>query len=512
MMFGTTRMRLVAAISAFALAIAPIPAAACEPGNPAGPSIRLLVKFCDSTPAARMAASHAAAGAREIRAIPRIGVRVVEVPASQAGRAIARYSEDPAVMFAEADQPVSVDLVPNDALYAGQWGLPAVSAPTGWDVTTGSSSVTVAVLDTGVDASHPDLARRLAPGTDLVNRDSDPTDDNGHGTLVAGIVGADSNNGIGVAGMDWNARLMPVKVLDASGSGYMSTVAEGVVWAADHGAKVINMSLSGATGTSTLQSACAYAYQKGVVLVAAAGNDGTDAPRYPAAYDSVISVGSLSGDTRSSYSNYGATLELMAPGGLIYTTQKGGSYVRASGTSMAAPFVAGLAALVCSADPTAAPDRVRQVLAATATDLGATGWDPEYGWGRIDAAKALAALGAAAPAPTPEPEPAPAPAPAPEPTPAPDVTAPTVAITSPSNGATVSSNKVTVAVDARDDTRVTKVEIYANGKLIATLTTAPYKYVWNVRKLAGSYTLTAKAYDAAGNCGASAPVTITIAK
>lgn len=511
MLFKQARRRLVAVLSAATLVLAFLPAAAHGDGGSVGPSVRLLVKFRDSTPAARMAASHAAAGAREIRTIPRIGVRVVEVPASQAARAIARYAADPAVAFAEADQPVTADLVPNDALYAGQWGLPAVSAPAGWDLTTGSSAVIVAVLDTGVDATHPDLARRLVAGTDLVNRDTDPADDNGHGTLVAGIVGADSNNGVGVAGVDWNAKLMPVKVLDASGSGYMSTVAEGIVWAADRGAKVINMSLSGTTGTSTLQSACDYAYQKGVVLVAAAGNDGTDAVRYPAAYQSVISVGSLSGDVRSSYSNYGSTLELMAPGGLIYTTQKGGTYVRASGTSMAAPFVSGLAALMRAVDPALSPDRARQVLAATATDLGAAGWDPEYGWGRIDVAKALAALGAAAPAPTPEPEPAPAPAPAPEPAPAPDVTAPTVAITSPANGATV-SGKVTIAVDARDDTGVTKVEIYANGKLIATLTAAPYKYVWNVRKITGSYTLTAKAYDAAGNCGTSAPVTITIVK
>jgi subtilisin family serine protease len=493
----------------FALAFTPLPAAGA--GRPHGTPERLLVRFKPGAPASVIAEAHARVGAREIRSIPRLGVRVVQLPPGRDANQVAKaYSRSSWVEFAEADEIVAADLVPNDPLYTGQWGLPAVSAPQAWDVTSGSSGVVIAVLDTGMDMSHPDLTRRAIPGYDFVNRDADASDDHGHGTLVAGIAGADTNNAAGVAGVDWAAKIMPVKVLDASGSGYMSTVAEGIVWAADRGAAVINMSLSGATGTSTLKSACDYAYAKGVVLVAAAGNEGTDAPRYPAAYDSVISVGSLSGETRSSYSSYGSTLELMAPGGLIYTTQRGGAYVRASGTSMAAPFVSGLTALMRAADPAVTPTRIRQVLADTATDLGSAGWDAEYGWGRIDMAKALAAVRGSAP-PASEPAPAPEPEPAPAPQPPADTTAPTVAITSPVNGATA-SGKVTIVADAKDDTAVTRVELYANGKLIATLNAAPYQYVWNVRKLRGSYTLTARAYDAADNCGSSPPITITIVK
>lgn len=501
----TSLRRTVAGLCAFALALALLPAPPAGAHAPDDAIGRVLVKFRAGTPASAVAAAHARMGGVELRTIPRLGVRVVQLPRGVEARKVARrYASDPWVEFAEIDALVSADLVPNDALYQGQWGLPAVSAPQAWDITRGSSGVVVAVLDTGIDATHPDLARRVISGYDLVNRDADASDDNGHGTLVAGIVGADTDNALGVAGVDWAARLMPVKVLDASGSGYMSTVAEGIVWAADRGAGIINMSLSGTTGTTTLKSACEYAYAKGVALVGAAGNDGTDLPRYPAAYDSVISVGSLSGEVRSSYSSYGATLELMAPGGLIYTTQRGGGYVRASGTSMAAPFVSGLAALMRAVDPAISPTRLRDVLASTATDLGAAGWDPEYGWGRIDMAKALTALGGNPPQ---EPEPLPVI----DPQPPADTSAPRVAIKSPADGATV-SGKVTVAVDATDDTAVTKVELYVNGKLMTTLNTAPYLYVWNIRKLRGAYTLEARAYDAAGNRGSSPPITIMIVK
>lgn len=489
---------------------------------------RVLVGFKPGTPAWDRAGAHASVGTKAKSRIGQIDVEVVEIPKGRTVPGVLKaYEKNPNVAFAEPDYVVTSLAMPNDPYYPYQWGLPAVNAPAGWDRTTGSTDVTVAVLDTGIDAAHPDLANRTVAGYDFVNRDADPSDDHGHGTTVAGILAANGNNGQGVAGVDWNARIMPVKVLSATGSGTLSAVAEGIVWATDRGAKVINMSLGGSSGSSALASAVDYAYGKGTTLVAGSGNSGTDAIIYPAAYPKVVAVGALDKTALASFSNYGSGLSLVAPGYSIYTTLRGGGYVKTSGTSMSTPFVAGLAALMYSVDSSLTPVDVERIMQQTASDLGEPGYDVFYGHGRIDVAGALEALAQrvpeAAPSPAPEPEPVPDPEPAPQPDPGPepepepapepapaDTTAPAVRLASPADGAVV-SGVVTVSALASDATGVAQVLFYANGQLIGTSTAAPYSARWNTRRLTGTWALTAIALDAAGNSACSETITVTVA-
>ncbi len=309
--------------------------------------------------------------------------------------------------FVEDDHVVRISATPNDPHYGEQWHLPSVSAPQAWDITTGSSGVTIAVVDTGVDYTHPDLKGKCLPGYNFVDRSSDPMDDHGHGTHVAGIAAAVGNNSTGVAGVDWKARILPVKVLDAQGSGYDSDVAAGIRYAADHGAKVINLSLGSPDYSYTLEEAVNYAYNQGAVVVAASGNSGSSV-NYPAACDRAIAVGALdSGDKLAYFSCQGPEIDLVAPGVSILSTLPG-SYGKMSGTSMASPVVAGCASLVLAANPGYSPAQVKKALEAGATDLGPTGFDNGYGNGKVNA---YAALGTGAPEPAPEPEPEPEPSP-----------------------------------------------------------------------------------------------------
>jgi subtilisin family serine protease len=294
----------------------------------------------------------------------------------------------PFISFVEEDMSVQAYYQPNDPRYTEQWHLPSISAPGAWDVTAGSSQVTIAVIDTGVDYTHPDLASKCVAGYNFVAHNSNPMDDHGHGTHVAGIAAAIGNNGTGVAGVDWGARIMPIKVLDARGSGYDSDVASGIRYAADNGARVINMSLGSTEYSYTLEEAVNYAYNKGVTIIAAAGNDGGSVG-YPAACDHVIAVGALdSGDRLASFSNHGSALDLTAPGVNILSTVPGG-YQKMSGTSMASPVVTGCASLVLARYPEDSPSQVEADLEASANDLGSPGFDTTFGDGKVNASNAV---------------------------------------------------------------------------------------------------------------------------
>jgi hypothetical protein len=286
---------------------------------------------------------------------------------------------------------VNTTIVPNDTLYSKyQWNLPEISTETGWNVTKGSTDVIVAILDTGVQSDHPDLKGRLVKGTNIVDPSSPPEDDVGHGTHVAGIIAAEVNNNEGVAGMTWYTKIMPVKVLDSSGAGSTYSVAEGIIWATDHGAHVINMSLGNYAEAEFLHDALKYAYDRGVVLVAASGNDNTDRPGYPAAYAEVLAVAATdSNELRAEYSNYGDYIDVAAPGTSIPSTYPGSRYASLSGTSMASPHVAALASLVHAANPQLGNKEVMDILRRTARDLGAEGKDNDFGYGQIDVKSAL---------------------------------------------------------------------------------------------------------------------------
>ena len=313
------------------------------------------------------------------------------------------------VSYAEVDEVRRAFDVPNDPYYGQQWQFGSIQAEGGWSKTHGSTSVTLAVIDTGIDYNHPDLSGKVLAGYNYVSGNSDPYDDNGHGSHVAGLAAAMTNNSVGVAGVDWQARILPLKVLDSSGSGYDSDIASAIRYAADNGAEVINMSLGGSDSSTTLQNAVNYAYGKGVVIVAAAGNDGSSSVSYPAAYNGVIAVGATdSSNQRADFSNYGSRLDLVAPGVSVLSTYPGNRYQSMSGTSMSSPIVAGGACLMLAAFPGYAgkPDDVAGKLTSTATDLGCAGFDTAYGYGKLNLAAALG--GSVTPPPTPTPTPTPA--------------------------------------------------------------------------------------------------------
>lgn len=271
-----------------------------------------------------------------------------------------------------------------------------IEAPMAWAYSLGSPEITVAVIDSGIDGTHPELRDRVVAGYDFTNDDADPTDDHGHGTHVAGIVAMTANNGVGSAGICPRCSLMPVKVLDANNAGRWSDVAAGIIFAADQGAHIINMSLGGASDSRIVREAVDYATDKGSLVIAAAGNGRTDEPFYPAAYDNVISVSATrNDDSRWSLSNFGSHIDVAAPGYAIFSTHNDQNnyyhgYLFMSGTSMASPHVAGLAGLLWAQDPSRSAEEIRSLILENVDDLGEPGWDVHYGHGRINAHRSLA--------------------------------------------------------------------------------------------------------------------------
>lgn len=285
--------------------------------------------------------------------------------------------------------------IPNDILFAEyQWNLPAIETNRGWDLSKGSEDMVIAVIDTGVDLNHTDLTGQFVEGYNIVNPDHEPLDDVGHGTHVAGIIGAVVNNGEGVAGVTWYNKIMPVKALDASGTGTTYAVAEGIIWATDHGAKVINMSLGNYADSQFLHEAVKYAYDRDVVLVAASGNDNTERPGFPAAYPEVLAVAATDANmNRAEYSNYGDYIDVAAPGTNIASTFPGNQYAALSGTSMASPHAAAMAGLIRSMNPELTNQEVMDIMTTYTIDLGNRGRDKYYGNGQIDIFEALNAAG-----------------------------------------------------------------------------------------------------------------------
>ncbi|MBI2568189.1 MAG: peptidase S8 [Candidatus Schekmanbacteria bacterium] len=323
---------------------------------------------------------------------------------------------DPRIEYAEPNYLFSADFVPDDPMYGQQWHLKMIDLEKAWDYDRGDG-VVVAVIDTGVAyekhdrqgnvfSQVPDLsATRFVPGYDFVHDDPHPVDDNGHGTHVAGTIAQSTNNGVGTAGIAFGARIMPIKVLSAQGFGNIADIAEGITWAADHGAQVINMSLGGAMPALTLAKACAYAKKKGVTLACAAGNSATSRPHFPAGFDSCIAVAAVGPTGKlAPYSNYGNWISVAAPGGDKSAREEDGvlqntiermnpaknGYFWFQGTSMASPHVAGAAALIISRGVTA-PDDVERVLKQSASPE--SGAQKNMGAGIINVGRAVTIAG-----------------------------------------------------------------------------------------------------------------------
>jgi len=380
------------------------PTSALPIPNPPGKfsTDEVLLRFDTTTPENGIKHCLQSASAAIKSKIEEINVLDVNIPTGKVVEAIASLSSCHGILYAEPNYEVSVaDTIPNDPGWGNQYGLMAIHAPQGWHLNTGSSAVTIAIVDTGVDLDHVDLTGKIVPGFDFVNNNDLPQDDDAqsHGTHVAGIVAAETNNGIGVAGVSWGAQIMPVKVLNSVGFGTYENVAAGIVWAADHGAQVINLSLGGSMPSSVLEDAVDYAYGKDVTLVAAAGNSGSNSVLYPARYPHVIAVAATdSTNNHASFSNFGPEIDVAAPGVNIYSTTLGDTYGYLSGTSMAAPFVSGLAAILRGIPGNDTPYQITKEIEISALDLGTPGRDDYYGYGLI---QMDAALQVHVPAPTP---------------------------------------------------------------------------------------------------------------
>lgn len=283
---------------------------------------------------------------------------------------------------------------PNDEFFEPyQWNLSQIFAEIGWDITSGTEDVTIAILDSGVDPEHEDLKERISFGYNAFRNDDEFHDENGHGTHVAGIIAATTNNFTGIAGVSWFNPILPVKVLNEKAEGTAFEVANGIRWATDHGAKVINMSLGDSFDSRVMYDAIRYASENDVTLIAAAGNDNVDTPMYPAAYEEVIAVSAVDERRHKAiFSNYGEHIDVTAPGEHIPSTYLDNSYVMMSGTSMAAPHVAGLAGLIRSINPQLKNDEVADIIRDSANDIGPKGFDPYYGYGEINVVRALQKL------------------------------------------------------------------------------------------------------------------------
>jgi type VII secretion-associated serine protease mycosin len=295
------------------------------------------------------------------------------------------------VVYAEPNSIRHIQRTPNDEHIGQQWALETIHAFDAWDITTGSDIV-VAVVDTGVTTNHPDLEGKILPGYNALLENSASADNNGHGTAIAGLIAARTNNQMGVAGVCWGCMILPVKVLNDQGAGDDATLARGIRWATDHGAHIINLSLGGAENSQALRDAVEYAYQQGVLLIAASGNEQRlgNFTNYPAAYPQVVAVGATTNaDKLAGFSNTGEHIDLVAPGVALWTTTLDGSFGPPNGTSFSSPFVSGVAALVKSIRPDLSHADVACILKASADDLGPVGKDTEYGWGRLHARRAL---------------------------------------------------------------------------------------------------------------------------
>lgn len=350
-----------------------------------------------------------AAGAVSTQSLDLIKAHRVRLPkGTNVPAALARFKSDPDVLYAEPNYIVHAAAAPNDPQYASQWALPMINAPAAWNTQTSAAAIVIAVLDSGMQNDHPDLAANMWNdgsgnfGYDFVNNDNTPYDDFGHGTMVAGVIGAVGNNGVGVTGVAWSTQLMAVKVLDATGTGDIATIVQGIGYAVAHGARAINSSYAypgdGCSAVAFDQAerdAIVAARDAGVIIVAAAGNFNCNSdtlPTYPASYDldNVIAVAATTQtDLKSSYSNYGATtVHLGAPGDAILSTAITSTYTTESGTSFSAPFVTGTLALVMAKHPGYTYKQAREALllgAAPNTSLAAV----TITGGRLDASNAL---------------------------------------------------------------------------------------------------------------------------
>lgn len=455
---------------------------------------QVLVRPAPGLNDAKFAQVLARSNGRALRQLPRLGVSVVQVAKGKEQALVDALSHNPNIAFAELNRYVKPTLTVNDPALSTQWHLSKMQAPSAWDIAIGTG-VTVAVLDTGVYPNHPDLLGKIVVGRNVTTgtaNASDTSDIHGHGTWVSGIVAEVTNNATGGASVAPGSQVMPIRITDRTdGYASFSDMASGIIWAADHGARVANLSYGGAAGSSTVASAASYMMGKNGVVIVAAGNDNIDYgySNNPYLY---VAAATDSADAKASFSSFGNFVDIAAPGTSIYTTNRSGSYSLVQGTSFSTPNVAGVAAVVMAANPLLAPNDVLSVISSTAVDLGTAGRDNYFGYGRVNE------FAAAQKAVTYQPL---------------DTIAPAVSVASPTAGATV-SGLVGVGVKASDGAGVKSVALLVNGTQVATSTTGindVFSFSWNSTTVTdGSHSLTARATDNAGNAATSSALSVAV--
>ncbi|MDP2916152.1 MAG: S8 family peptidase [Candidatus Aminicenantes bacterium] len=386
----------------------------------------VLLKFKSSVPIPVKALALAALRSRAQARISPLDVYVVRIPEdATVEEMVEAFGRNPDVAYVQPNYVYRACLTPNDKYFEDQYALfnkgqqvgwvpgspqgkPSadIKATSAWEETTGAAGVVIGILDSGVDLTHPDLKNKIkSPGYDFVNNDADATDDYGHGTMVAGIAAAETNNYEGIAGVSWNSKILPVKVLNQFGFGDTVAVVNGILWAVDNGAQILNLSFGTPARDTALEEALKYAFEtKGVFIAAAAGNDNT-AVYYPAAYDRYVCATAATdyNDQRTTWSNFGSEIDVAAPGDKIISTypvalaQAAGfpPYKFQDGTSMASAYVAGLAALIRGIKPSLTPSEIMNIIRYSADDVNSSiykGQDVFLGYGRINMEKALVPL------------------------------------------------------------------------------------------------------------------------
>lgn len=415
-----------------------------------------------------------------------LSIDLLSVDETQLDDVITSLNDSPFVDGVDNNEQYDLQPTPNDALYALQWHLEATNVPAAWAITTGSEQMLIAVLDTGVDIDHADLAQKLRGGANTFDSSSSWDDLNGHGTEVAGIIAAESDNAGGVASVAWKNPLLPIRVTDQDNHTTSWALAAGIGLAVDQGARVINISFAPLHEDAIVLRQAERARALGALVVLAAGNSGEQVTG--GGSDAALFVGALDqDDSLAGFSNYGDFVDLTAPGVSIYTTRRDNEYGRADGTSHAAPIVSGVAALVWSVNPSLLPSTVQGILLSTATDLGPAGDDSTFGAGKVNALAAVE-LALAIQETV-------------------DETPPALSIREPSDGASV-GGAITIGIDVSDDSDLADVTLLVDGNRLASDTIAPYAFALETTRYApGAHELEIVATDVFGN---AARVSITL--
>ena len=430
---------------------------------------------------------YAAAGATIVDEMGDIDVTVLRAPAGKLRETAATLADSGLLETFQKNYQYSTQTVPNDPIYNRETHLPQIHADQAWDITTGSSDIVIGIVDTGVDPDHADLAEKIIDGWNVYDSNARFDDVFGHGTEVAGVAAAVSDNGIGVAGVAWESPIVAVRVGSETGLSSSSHIAAGILWAAANGARVINVSFAPLWSDKVVKSAAQQVYHRGGLVVISAGNGG--GMNTAVGFDEAIFVGAITAENKiASFSDRGPFVDIVAPGTGIRSTTFDGDYGIANGTSFAAPIVSGIAALAWAINPELRPITIKESIIDTVMDLGSKGKDTTFGHGAVDAAAAVAAAQHAFDAA--------------------DTISPAVRVTKPLTGQSL-SGKATASVTATDRYGVADVVLSVDGVPFATDTRSPYTFVIDTTAFTtGSHELSFVATDYSGN--ASSPQTVRV--